>query len=53
MTPYGVIDLGHHPTPHQAWCRRCRWRSQWRATLGEAAAEHDRHWAAAHAGDPA
>jgi hypothetical protein len=45
---YLVLDLGHGPTPHQARCRRCRWRSGWRATAVEAFTEHDQHQAVAH-----
>jgi hypothetical protein len=48
-TPYEIVDLVHSPTPYQARCRRCIWRSQWYATVDEARAEHDGHWVAAHA----
>jgi hypothetical protein len=46
--PYLVLDLGRGCDPHQARCRRCRWRSSWRATAAQAQAEHHRHQAAAH-----
>ena len=46
--PYLVLDLGRGCDPHQARCRRCRWRSGWRATAAQARAEHDRHQLAAH-----
>jgi len=46
--PYLVMDLGRGRDPHQARCRRCRWRSAWRATAAQARAEHDRHQLAAH-----
>ena len=46
--PYLVLDLGRGCDPHQARCRRCRWRSGWRTTAAQAHAEHDRHQAAAH-----
>jgi hypothetical protein len=46
--PYLVLDLGRGCGPHQARCRRCRWRSGWRATAAQVVAEHDRHQAAAH-----
>jgi hypothetical protein len=46
--PFLVLDLGRACDPHQARCRRCRWRSRWRATAAQAQAEHDRHQAAAH-----
>jgi hypothetical protein len=46
--PYLVLDLGRGCDPHQARCRRCRWRSRWRTTAGQAQAEHARHQAAAH-----
>jgi hypothetical protein len=46
--PYVILEHGHYPTPYQARCRRCSWRSAWRATTGEACAEHGRHLAAAH-----
>ena len=46
--PYLVLDLGRGCDPHQARCRRCRWRSFWRATAREVWAEHARHQAAAH-----
>jgi hypothetical protein len=46
--PYLVLDLGRNCDPHQAWCRRCRWRSGWRATAAQARAEHHRHQLAAH-----
>jgi hypothetical protein len=45
--PFLVLDLGRGCDPHQARCRRCRWRSRWRATAAEAQAEHARHQAAA------
>jgi hypothetical protein len=47
--PFLVLDLGRGCDPHQARCRRCRWRSRWRATAAQARAEHDRHQVAAHA----
>ena len=46
--PYVVLDLGRGRDPHQARCRRCRWRSGWRMTAAQARAEHDRHQLAAH-----
>jgi hypothetical protein len=46
--PYLVLDLGRGLDPHQTRCRRCRWRSSWRATAVQAQAEHDRHQLAAH-----
>jgi hypothetical protein len=46
--PYLVLDLGRGRDPYQARCRRCRWRSGWRATASQAQAEHDRHQVAAH-----
>jgi hypothetical protein len=46
--PYLVLDLGRGRDPHQARCRRCRWRSYWRATAREVWAEHARHQRAAH-----
>jgi hypothetical protein len=46
--PYLVLDLGRGCDPHQARCRRCRWRSSWRATAAQAQAEHHRHQLAAH-----
>jgi hypothetical protein len=46
--PYLVLDLGRGLDPHQARCRRCRWRSRWRTTAAQARAEHDHHQAAAH-----
>jgi hypothetical protein len=46
--PYLVLDLGRGCDPHQARCRRCRWRSDWRSTAAQARAEHDRHQLAAH-----
>ena len=46
--PYLVLDLGRGHDPHQARCRRCHWRSRWRATAAQAEAEHDRHQVAAH-----
>jgi hypothetical protein len=46
--PYLVMDLGRGRDPHQARCRRCCWRSDWRATAAQARAEHDRHQLAAH-----
>jgi hypothetical protein len=46
--PYLVLDLGRGLDPHQARCRRCRWRSGWWATAAQAQAEHDRHHLAAH-----
>jgi hypothetical protein len=46
--PYLVLDLGRGRDPHQARCRRCRWRSGWRTTAAQARAEHDRHQLAAH-----
>jgi hypothetical protein len=45
--PYVVVDLGRGLDPHQARCRRCRWRSCWWATAAQARAEHDRHQLAA------
>jgi hypothetical protein len=47
--PYLVLDLGRGLHPHQARCRRCRWRSGWWATAAQAQAEHARHQAATHA----
>ena len=46
--PYLVLDLGRGRDPHQARCRRCRWRSAWRATAAQAQAEHARHQLATH-----
>jgi hypothetical protein len=46
--PFLVLDLGRGCDPHQARCRRCRWRSRWRMTAVQARAEHARHQAAAH-----
>ena len=46
--PYLVLDLGRGCDPHQARCRRCRWRSSWRATAAQAEAEHHHHQLAAH-----
>ena len=46
--PFLVLDLGRGCDPHQARCRRCRWRSGWRTTAAQAQAEHARHQAAAH-----
>jgi hypothetical protein len=46
--PYMVLDLGRGRDPHQARCRRCRWRSGWRTTPAQARAEQARHQAAAH-----
>jgi hypothetical protein len=48
LGPYLVLDLGRGCDPHQARCRRCRWRSTWWATAAQAQAEHDRHQLAAH-----
>jgi len=47
--PHLVLDLGRGCDPHQARCRRCRWRSGWRATAAQAQAEYGRHQLAAHA----
>jgi hypothetical protein len=47
--PYLVLDLGRGCDPHQARCRRCRWRSSWWATAAQARAEHARHQLAVHA----
>ena len=47
--PYLVLDLGRGRDPHQARCRRCRWRSSWRTTAAQAQAEHARHHLALHA----
>jgi hypothetical protein len=47
--PYLVLDLGRGLDPHQARCRRCLWRSCWRATAREVWAEHARHQRTAHA----
>jgi hypothetical protein len=49
QVPYLVLDLGRGRDPHQARCRRCRWRSSWRTTTTQAQAEHARHQLAAHA----
>jgi hypothetical protein len=46
--PFLVLDLGRGRDPHQARCRRCRWRSGWRTTAAQAQVEHARHQAAAH-----
>jgi hypothetical protein len=46
--PFLVLDLGRGCDPHQARCRRCRWRSGWRTTAAQAQAEHTRHQAVAH-----
>ena len=48
--PFLVLDLGRGCDPHQTRCRRCRWRSRWRATAAQAQAEHARHQLALHAG---
>jgi hypothetical protein len=48
QAPYLVLDLGRGLDPHQARCRRCHWRSCWRATAAQAQAEHARHQVAAH-----
>jgi hypothetical protein len=47
--PYLVLDLSRGLDPHQARCRRCRWRSGWRATAVQARAEHARHQRAVQA----
>jgi hypothetical protein len=47
-TPFLVLDLGRGCDPHQARCRRCRWRSRWRTTAAQAQVEHASHQAAAH-----
>jgi hypothetical protein len=52
-TPYLVLDLGRGRDPHQARCRRCRWRSGWRTTAAQVVAEYDRHQGAAHGRCPA
>ena len=36
QVPYLVLDLGRGRDPHQARCRRCRWRSMWRTTTAQA-----------------
>jgi hypothetical protein len=46
--PYLVLDLGRGLDPHQARCRRCRWRSRWQTTATQVRVEHARHQAAAH-----
>jgi hypothetical protein len=46
--PFLVLDLGRGCDPHQARCRRCRWRSGWRTTAAQAQAEHARHQADTH-----
>jgi hypothetical protein len=46
--PFLVLDLGRGRDPHQARCRRCRWRSGWRTTAAQARVEHARHQADAH-----
>jgi hypothetical protein len=46
--PYLVLDLGRGRDPHQARCRRCRWRSSWWTTATQAQTEHDRHQLVAH-----
>ena len=46
--PFLVLDLSRGCDPHQARCRRCRWRSGWRMTAAQAQAEHARHQAATH-----
>jgi hypothetical protein len=46
--PFLVLDLGRGCDPHQARCRRCRWRSHWRTTAAQAQVEHARHQAATH-----
>jgi hypothetical protein len=46
--PYLVLDLGRGHDPHQARCRRCRWRSGWRTIPAQARAEHACHQLAAH-----
>jgi hypothetical protein len=51
--PFLVLDLGRGRDPHQARCRRCRWRSRWRTTAAQAQAEHARHQATAHGRRPA
>jgi hypothetical protein len=50
QVPYLVLDLGRGRDPHQARCRRCRWRSSWRTTAAQAQAEHTHHQLAVHAG---
>jgi hypothetical protein len=47
-SPYLVLDLGRGRDPHQARCRRCRWRSSWQATAAQAQADHARHQLASH-----
>ena len=47
--PLLVLDLGRGCDPHQAHCRRCRWRSRWRTPAAQAQAEHARHQLAVHA----
>jgi hypothetical protein len=46
--PYLLLDLGRGCDPHQARCRRCRWRSRWRTTAAQVWAEYARHQVAAH-----
>jgi hypothetical protein len=46
--PYLLLDLGRGCDPHQARCRRCRWRSRWRATAAQVWVEYGRHQVAAH-----
>ena len=46
--PFLVLDLGRGCDPHQTRCRRCRWRSRWRATTTQVRVEHDRHQLTAH-----
>lgn len=46
--PFLVLDLGRGCDPHQARCRRCRWRSGWQTTAAQAQVEHSRHEATAH-----
>jgi hypothetical protein len=50
--PALILNHGHYPTPYRARCRRCLWRGQWAATVGEARAEHAEHLVAAHAEAP-
>jgi hypothetical protein len=49
LAPCIVLEHGHYPTSHQARCRLCHWRSQWRSSAVEARAEHAEHLVAAHA----
>lgn len=46
--PFLVLDLGGGCDPHQARCRRCRWRGGWWMNAAQARIEHARHQATTH-----